>query len=117
VAEYKLVVMSDAVEGQEADYNEWYNNQHLADVVAVPGFTGASRFKLRSVPMGQCGNQYMAIYDVESDDPEKAFENLASLMGTPALPISPALNMANISVAIFEPCSEQVTSAAKLAAE
>ena len=32
MGEYVLVVHSRPVAGKEAEYNDWYNNQHLKDV-------------------------------------------------------------------------------------
>ncbi len=34
---YAYVVHSNPVAGREDEYNDWYSNRHLADVVAVPG--------------------------------------------------------------------------------
>lgn len=34
---YTLVVFTNPVEGREDDYNEWYDNQHLGDVIAAAG--------------------------------------------------------------------------------
>jgi hypothetical protein len=41
-----FVVFTNAVEGQEDIYNEWYTDVHLKDVLKVPGIVAAQRFKL-----------------------------------------------------------------------
>ena len=51
--------------GQEAEYNDWYDNEHLADVLKVPGVTAAQRFAV--APMfttpGDVVHGYLAIYE------------------------------------------------------
>src|SRR5436190_568213 len=44
-----FVVFTNAVEGQENIYNEWYADVHLKDVLKVPGIVAAQRFKLSDV--------------------------------------------------------------------
>ena len=38
-----LLVLSNAVEGKEDEFNDWYSNVHLHDGVKVPGFVAAVR--------------------------------------------------------------------------
>lgn len=45
-AEYELIVLSNAMPGREAEYNRWYDEMHLPDVLRNPGFRSAQRFKL-----------------------------------------------------------------------
>lgn len=43
---YKFVVLTNAVEGRDAEFNDWHSNVHLADVVAIPGILRAERYEL-----------------------------------------------------------------------
>lgn len=47
MGDYVIVVSSRPAAGREEEYNDWYNNQHLADVLAQPGFKTARRYKIR----------------------------------------------------------------------
>src|SRR4051794_13608549 len=80
---FKMLVFSEPFEGRDDEFNEWYTNQHLDDLVALPGFTSAQRFKLHSVSMGTTLNKYLAIYDVETDDPVWVIENMFAARDTP----------------------------------
>jgi len=40
-----LVVLTNPVAGREDDYNDWYTNRHLGDVLEVPGIVSAKRLK------------------------------------------------------------------------
>ena len=105
-----MLVFSDAVPGKEKEYNEWYTGRHLSDIVALPGFTGAQRFKVQSVPLGNFANKFVAIYDMETDDPDADVANMFSLRDTPAMPMSPAFDMESVSVLVCEVFSEPVQS-------
>jgi len=39
-----LIVFTNPVEGRDDEYNDWYTNTHLPDVLKIPGITGAQRF-------------------------------------------------------------------------
>ena len=98
MTEYKLVVMSSPVEGREAEYNDWYDNQHLGDVVRLPGFTGAKRFELQPGQEAPLGHTYLAIYDMETDDVDATMAGLVAAASTPAMPISDALAMPTVTL-------------------
>ena len=105
---YKLVVLANPVEGREDEFNDWYSNTHLADVVAIPGYRSAERFRLLD-PMGfPHAQRYLAIYDIETDDPERATAALLARRGTELMMISDALDQTKTVAGIFEPCSPVV---------
>lgn len=99
---FKMLVFSEPYEGQEDAFNKWYTEQHLDDLVALPGFTSAQRFVIHSVSMGTTLNKYLAIYDVETDDPDWVIENMFAMKDTPAMPMDPAFNLDPTSVMLYE---------------
>ena len=91
---YKMVVLTNPVEGREQEYNDWYDGRHLDDVLRCPGFVGAQRFDyaMRPDASGEApGHRYLAIYDIESDDLQATFDAFLKVTNTDAMPISPAL--------------------------
>jgi hypothetical protein len=76
---------------QEAAYNEWYDGIHVPDIVALPGFVGATRYKVSATQMGPAadGPRYVAIYEIDADDLG------ATLAGIGAGAASGAVRMAN----------------------
>lgn len=57
-----LLVMMDEDESiDEQEFNEWYNNVHLPERLACPGFVAARRFVATD---GQ--PRYLALYELES---------------------------------------------------
>lgn len=107
---FKMLVFSEPFEGKDDAYNEWYTGRHLADICALPGFTSAQRFTLHSVSMGQTLNRYLAIYDVETDDPDWVIENMFANRDTPAMPMDDAFNIDPTTVMLYEELTEVVTA-------
>lgn len=89
---FKLVVLTNAKDGAEDAYNDWYSNTHLADVVKINGFTGAQRFRSAIAMGGDPFYKYCAIYDVETDNPDAVLEALNKAAGTPDMELSDALH-------------------------
>lgn len=105
---FKMLVFSEPFEGRDEEFNAWYTGQHLADLCALPGFTAAQRFERHSVSMGTELNRYLAIYDVETDDPEGVIAAMFAARDTPAMPMSPALNLDPTTVMLYEELSDVV---------
>ena len=103
----KLIVLSNAVEGREADFNQWYTNRHLADVLKVPGFVAAQRFEIQGDPVQGARWRYFALYDVEHDNPDEAIAELTSRVGTAAMPMSDSMSEAMIC-ALYSPITDRV---------
>lgn len=60
--------------------------------------------------MGQAPNRYLAIYDVETDDPEWVIGNMFAQRDTDAMPISPAIDIDATSVMFYEEMTPVVRS-------
>jgi hypothetical protein len=43
---YRLIVLSNPSPDSEQQYNDWYDHQHVPDVLRVPGFKAGQRLKL-----------------------------------------------------------------------
>jgi hypothetical protein len=56
-----LLVMMEVLPEHEADFNRWYNEEHLPERLSLPGFAGARRFvAVEGQP------KYLALYDLDS---------------------------------------------------
>jgi hypothetical protein len=105
---YTLVVFTNPVEGREDDYNEWYDNQHLGDVIAAAGFDRAERLRLTDIGTPSVAqHRYLALYQVETDEPESVFKGLIAAAGTDAMPMSDAIDLTSASMGLFETISER----------
>ncbi len=93
MARFSLVVYSNPVKGREQEYNDWYSNQHLSDLLAIPGVISARRFKLSDTQIKEAPQtyQYLAIYDIEADDVTSFIKELMARTAN-GMYISPALS-------------------------
>jgi hypothetical protein len=66
----KLIALTTPIPGKEQEYHDWYNNVHLPEIVNGLGMQGAQRFELVARMMGSDTNTFLAIYDLETDEPE-----------------------------------------------
>jgi hypothetical protein len=53
-------------EADEAEFNEWYNKQHLPERMAIPGYVSARRFKLED---GNNALKYLCIWEMIDGSP------------------------------------------------
>jgi len=56
-----LMVWCDVPAAQEAEFNRWYNEEHLAERLAVPGFLSAARYEAV-----KGGPKHLAVYELDS---------------------------------------------------
>jgi hypothetical protein len=56
-----LAVWLDIPEAAEADLNDWYDREHMAERAGVPGFRNARRYIAEAA-----GPKYFALYETES---------------------------------------------------
>ena len=64
-----MVHSGPADPSREDEYNDWYTNTHIPDMLAGPGFISAQRYK-RVDPATTPAQTpaYLAIYELEADD-------------------------------------------------
>ena len=105
---YKWLVFTNCTPGHEDDYDRWYDEVHLGDLLRVPGIVKAYRSILTpaqaTLETGEielCGPERigarfrcLAIYEFEADDPNTVFDQIQRRANTPEMEISPYLGEA-----------------------
>ena len=67
MARWLLTVESNCADpSREGEYNDWYDNTHLPDILETPGFVRAARYENNSPGEGK--GKYLATYEIETDD-------------------------------------------------
>jgi hypothetical protein len=117
-----LLVFSNPVDGREDEYNDWYTNHHLDEILEIEGFRRAQRFRLADAEMNrdtpETPYRYLALYEVDDDALERADSALFHLARTeraeaiaagrtPKLVMSPAMD-SNLRTWWFESVSDVV---------
>lgn len=81
------VVLTNAVDGKDAEFNDWYDNRHLDDVVAVPGLISAQRYQItRQTGDTAATWAYLALYEVDPDNAAGIIAEVRSRAGGPSMP-------------------------------
>lgn len=97
---YILMVFSSPVAGKKSEYNQWYNQQHMLDVVSVPGFVSAQRFVISEVQLRPITPQkanYMVMYKIVTPDLASVFAEVARRSKAGMTKMSPALDVTSLS--------------------
>ena len=96
-------VYTQPAAGREAEYNDWYDRQHLPDVARVPGVVSAQRFDAVEMEPGPDESpRFLAIYEIDGDAGEFVKE-LRSRAGTDQMQMSDALDVSSISMTFWKP--------------
>jgi hypothetical protein len=111
MAKYTFLALTNPVPGKEEEFNEWYDKHHVPDVINVPGFVSGQRFKLADAQFGGEASkryQYLALYEIESNDIAATIKELRARGGTPDIVSSDAIDMKVVATYMFTPIREKV---------
>ena len=67
-----LMVFVDIDTEQDGDFNKWYNEELIPDLLALPGFLNGARYEA-----SKGGPRYLACYELETAEALKTPEYLA----------------------------------------
>ncbi len=87
-----LLVFTNATDGNDEEFNRWYDEIHMKEVIETPGFVGCERFELGEGQMDseERKHRYLAIYDIEGD-PAAALKTLQE--SAPRMQMTDTLNL------------------------
>ncbi len=64
-----LLAITDCTPGEERKFHDWYDTQHLPDVLAIPGFVRAERFAgVPNTSGEEPAHRFLAIYEIDTED-------------------------------------------------
>jgi hypothetical protein len=100
-----LLVLTNAVEGRELEFNEWYTSRHVRDILAINGVVSAQRFRFLA---GREGFGFLALYEIESDDPPAVLAAIRERDRNGTHLISEAVDRDHLFAGIFEPITAKI---------
>jgi hypothetical protein len=101
MAKYAMLVYTNPKSGRDAEYNDWYDNIHLGEVCAIPGINAAKRFEVHASPGETPDSNYLAIYELDCDDPGVVMAELQRRSAAGEMNISDSLDAAGAKVSFF----------------
>jgi hypothetical protein len=102
-----LAVMTNAMTPeQDAEFNDWYTNTHVPDVLKVPGFVAATRFclldkqLLDEVELPK--QRYFAIYELDTADVDAASAGLQAAIESGSMFVSDTLDPSTVAAHFYQ---------------
>jgi hypothetical protein len=102
-----MLVMSDPVEGREVQYNTWYEDVHLPQLLALDGIKSARRLRRARTLGERDAYAYLAIYEIETEDIDSVLENLVNTATAGQFSMSDAIDSENTYAAVYEDLGPQ----------
>ena len=73
---YLFVTHTDCADlSRQDEFNDWYNNIHVPDMLETPGMISATRWE-NIFPKGNNRRKYIGLYEFETDNVEEFDRNL-----------------------------------------
>jgi hypothetical protein len=88
MARYKLIALSNAKDGREAEFNDWYDNVHFPDMLKVPGVLTGERF-VNAFP---AAHKFVTVFDIETESLESLLAEIGARSGTSQMVISDSID-------------------------
>jgi hypothetical protein len=100
LSRYRFVVLSNPVPGREDEFNEWYDQHHLREILAIPGIKSGQRFHRSAAQVSPSHPyEYLAVYEIETDDIEAVIAGLSDPSGRVR---SDAIDLGSTAVWFFD---------------
>lgn len=105
-----MLVLSNPVQGREEEFERWYRDTHVPEMLQLPGFVACQRLVLSEAQMGRSHPQrHLALWEIETDDLAAVHDRLRSDMVSGALADCEAFDRATAVSHTFTPITERVT--------
>ncbi len=89
---YKFVVLVNARDGQDAEFNAWHSDVHLPEVVRAAGFSRGERMKLLPGTTGDGEPyQYLVVFEGAGAQPSDALQRLGAAVADGRIAMSDSL--------------------------
>jgi len=102
MGKYVMVVQSNALEGQDRAYNDWYDGIHFQDICDIPGVKSGRRFEATPIAMGPPGQPYLSIFEIETDDPSAVMAELGQRAADGRMRQSEALDPNSLALWFYQ---------------
>jgi hypothetical protein len=99
MAKFIMTTFTNPVEGAEADFNKWYDEVHVWEMLALPGFVAAQRYELDPIVPRKVGS-YLAVFEIETDDIDGLMGRMNEAAKT--MNVSAALDTNTITMQVFK---------------
>ena len=97
---HMVLVLSEPTEGQTEEFDRYYEQDHIDEVLATTGWSSGQRFRLADEVGAACPLPYLALYEAWSEDAASVLKTLSDTRDQRAQ--SKSLNKRTAGVWVFE---------------
>jgi hypothetical protein len=102
-----MFAFAKAVDGRRDELNEWFEKQHVPDLLKIPGFVSARRVAVRPLAAreGIPVWDFMAIYEIDAEDIQAVIKESGIRMASGVIKMSDALDRSSSLALLGSPLS------------
>jgi hypothetical protein len=94
---YVMLVFANPIPGREVEFNDWYTNTHMGDLVQLQGWMGAQRFRIVTnvqprLSAAGYGHGYLIVWDLEETEANAALSRMTAAISGGKSRLGPAFN-------------------------
>jgi len=97
---HMVLVLTEPTEGQTEEFDRYYEQDHIDEVLQTTGWVSGQRFRLQDQVGAPCPLPYLAIYEAQAEDAASVLKTLNDSRDQRAQ--STSLNKRTAGVWVFE---------------
>ncbi len=102
-----LVFSNPVDESREREFNDWYDNVHLREVLASPGMVSAQRYTLRQTEMDRMldtepAHRYCVVYEMNGE-PDEVMADIRARVEAGDIHMHDALDLTTFAMSFWKP--------------
>jgi hypothetical protein len=97
-----MLIFSNAREGADDAFNEWYDTTHLPEVLQLPGVKSGVRYRARAVGGVEPEHRYLTVYEYDGEGIDFVRE-VGARAADGRLTMSDAVDAAGTKITAWEP--------------
>lgn len=108
-----IIVTPAPPEGQAEAFEQWYVGRHMPDVLAVPGFVSAQRFRLGPDPANpDAAPRSLTVYEIDAEDRDAVMAEVRRRSGSEVMPLFPGIDRGAPTIYLGEAVTGRIEPAA-----
>lgn len=103
MGKFLMVIPSSALPGRDQEYNDWYDNEHLGDVLKVPGIISGRRYNALPISPAPAPAKHLSIFELEADDPAAVLGEMMRRVQEGEISMTADIDPSTVQIWLFEP--------------
>jgi hypothetical protein len=97
-----MLILSRPTPGRDAQFNQWYDDIHLREMLQIKGIASARRLRHVRTLGDRDAYPYAAIYEIETEDIDAVLKDIYREASSGRLLIDEALDRQSVYAAVYE---------------